>query len=308
MYAITQDTFGGPDVLYRTEVETPRPAPGEVLVRVRAAGVNPVDSAVRAGFFPLFPEPAFALGWDVAGVVEAIGEGVTRFDVGAEVFGLVHFPKAAGAYAEYLVAPAEELIEKPAALSMSAAGALPLAGLTAWQGLVDIARIESGQRVLIHAAAGGVGHLAVQIAKARGAFVIATARTENHAFLTELGADQLIDYTTTDFATAIEPVDIVLDLVGGEYGPRSLSTLRPGGLLVTSVGHNPGLTREEAEQHGICFETIFVAPSAQALTDLAALAEAGRLRVHVDQEFPLVDAAEAHTPTGSAKGKTVLIP
>ncbi|MFD0361349.1 NADP-dependent oxidoreductase [Nocardia sp. GCM10030253] len=308
MYAITQDTFGGPEVLYRTEVERPQPGPGEVLVLVRAAGVNPVDAAVRAGHFPPFPAPPFALGWDVAGVVEAVGAGVTRFDVGAEVFGMPLFPKAAGAYAEYLVAPADELAFKPRALSMSEAGALPLAGLTAWQGLVRIAGSEPGQRVLIHAAAGGVGHLAVQVAKARGAHVIATARTENHAFLTELGADELIDYTATDFATATDPVDVVFDLVGGEYAPRSLRTLNSGGLLVTTVGHNPGLTRVEAEQHGIRFETVFVHPSAEDLAGLAALAEAGKLRVHVEREFDLADAAKAHASTGNARGKTVLIP
>ncbi|WP_406229420.1 NADP-dependent oxidoreductase [Nocardia sp. NBC_01009] len=308
MYAITQDRFGGPEVLYRTEAERPQPGSGEVLVRVRAAGVNPVDSAVRAGHFPLFPTPPFALGWDVAGVVEAVGPGVTRFEVGAEVFGMPLFPKAAGAYAEYLVAPAAELAAKPAALSMSEAGALPLSGLTAWQGLVGLARIEAGQRVLIHAAAGGVGHLAVQVAKARGAHVVGTARAENHAFLTELGADELIDYTATDFTVAIDPVDVVFDLVGGEYAPRSLGALKPGGVLVTTVGHNPGLTSADAERHGVRFETVFVHPSAADLTDLAGLAEAGALRVHVEREFDLIDAAEAHASTGSAKGKTVLIP
>ncbi|MFD0000558.1 NADP-dependent oxidoreductase [Nocardia sp. NPDC127526] len=308
MYAITQDTFGGPEVLYRTEVERPRPGAGEVLVRVRAAGVNPVDSAVRAGRFPLFPEPPFALGWDVAGVVEALGPGVTRFEVGAEVLGLTLFPKAAGAYAEYLVAPADELVAKPAALPMSAAGALPLAGLTAWEGLVNIARIEPGQRVLIHAASGGVGHLAVQIAKARGAHVIATARAEHHAFLADLGADELIDYTATDFATATAPVDIVFDLVGGDYALRSVQVLRPGALLVTTVGHNPGITPEEAESQGIRFETVMVHPSAADLAELVALTQSAALRIHVDREFALADAAKAHGATANAKGKTVLIP
>ncbi|WP_067539481.1 NADP-dependent oxidoreductase [Nocardia crassostreae] len=308
MYAITQDTFGGPEVLYRTEIERPRPAAGEVLVRVRAAGVNPVDAAVRGGHFPLFPEPPFALGWDVAGVVEALGDGVTRFEVGAEVLGLTLFPKAAGAYAEYLVAPSDELVAKPAALPMSAAGALPLAGLTAWEGLVTIAAVEPGQRVLIHAAAGGVGHLAVQIAKSRGAHVIATARTANHAFLTDLGADELIDYTTTDFTTATDPVDVVLDLVGGDYALRSTQLLKPGALLVTTVGHNPGITPEQAAQQGIRFETVMVHPSATDLAELVALTESGALRVHVDREFPLADAAEAHATTGNAKGKTVLVP
>ncbi|MQY06952.1 NADP-dependent oxidoreductase [Actinomadura macrotermitis] len=310
MYAITQDAFGGPEALYRTETGRPVPGPGEVLVQVRAAGVNPVDAAVRAGFFPAFPEPPAVLGWDVAGVVVELGPDVTRFAVGDEVFGMPRFPGAAGAYAEYLTAPAGELARKPAALTMAEAGGLPLAGLTAWQGLVEIARVEAGQRVLVHAAAGGVGHLAVQIAKARGAHVVATARAAAHAFVVSLGADEVVDYTAADFAAATGPVDVVLDLVGGEYAPRSLALLRPGGLLVTTVGHNPGLTADEAERHGVRFATVFVKPSGAALAGLAELAEAGGLRVHVERELPLADAAEAHrlAAKGGARGKTVLVP
>ncbi|MFG2003758.1 NADP-dependent oxidoreductase [Spirillospora sp. NPDC048911] len=310
MFAITQHSFGGPEVLVGMEAERPRPGRGEVLVRVRAAGVNPVDAAIRAGHFPLFPEPPSVLGWDVAGVVEAVGEGVTRLAVGDEVFGLLDFSQEAGAYAEYAVAPAEDLAPKPQALSMAEAGGLPMAALTAWQSLVGIAGVQSGQRVLIHAAAGGVGHLAVQIAKVRGAHVIATAREANHAFLKELGADELIDYTVTDFAAEAAPVDVVFDLVGGEYAPRSLSVLRPGGLLVTAIGHNPGLTADEAEAQGMRFASVFVKPSGADLVSLGVLAEEGKLRVHVERELPLAEAAEAHTlaATRSSKGKTVLIP
>ncbi|MEU8896444.1 NADP-dependent oxidoreductase [Nocardia sp. NPDC048505] len=308
MYAITQNTFGGPEVLHGTEIDRPEPGPGEVLVRVRAAGVNPVDAAVRAGYFPLFPTPPRVLGWDVAGVVESAGADVDRFAAGAEVFGLIGFPGEAGTYAEYVVARAEQLAPKPAALSMAEAGALPLAGLTAWQALVQIAEVAAGQRVLIHAAAGGVGHLAVQLAKARGAHVIATARTVNHDFLRALGANQLIDYTSTDFATTVDIVDVVLDLVGGDYAERSAPLLRPGGMLVTTVGHNPGFTPEAAERHGIRFGTVFVQPAAQELGELATLAADGALRVHVEHEFPLGEAAKAHAPAGGAKGKTVLIP
>ncbi|MEV6277973.1 NADP-dependent oxidoreductase [Nocardia sp. NPDC051832] len=308
MFAITQTTFGGPEVLRGTEIDRPEPGPGEVLVRVRAAGVNPVDAATRAGHFPLFPEPPLVLGWDVAGVVEATGADADRFAVGAEVFGLIKFPAPAGTYAEYVVAPVDQLVAKPAALSMAEAAALPLSGLTAWQALVQIARIEAGQRLLVHAAAGGVGHLAVQIAKARGAHVIATARAVRHGFLAGLGVDELIDYSATDFTTATETVDVVLDLVGGDYTARSLALLKPGGLLVTTVGHNSGLTPEEAEQHGIRLEVVFVQPAAQELGALAALAESGQLRVHVEQEIPLADAARAHALPGGAKGKTVLIP
>ncbi|GAA2598370.1 NADP-dependent oxidoreductase [Actinomadura fulvescens] len=310
MFVITQRSFGGPEVLVGTEIERPVAGRGEVLVRVGAAGVNRVDAAVRAGHFPPFPEPPAVLGWDVAGRVEAVGEGVTRFEVGDEVFGLARFPREAGAYAEYVAAPAEELAPKPRALTMAEAGALPLAALTAWQSLVGIASVQPGQRILIHAAAGGVGHLAVQIAKVRGAHVIATAREANHPFLTDLGADELIDYTVADFAATVAPVDVVLDLVGGEYAPRSLRVLRPGGLLVTAIGHDPGLTAEEAERHGRRFETVSVVPSGADMVSLGVLAEAGRLRVHVEREFPLAEAAKAHAlaETASARGKTVLIP
>ncbi|MEV0245063.1 NADP-dependent oxidoreductase [Nocardia sp. NPDC050712] len=308
MHAITQTTFGGPEVLHHSEIDRPVPGAGEVLVRVRAAGVNPVDAATRAGHFPLFPAPPRILGWDVAGVVEALGPEVDEFEVGAEVLGLLRFPGEAGTYAEYVAAPADQLVVKPAALPMPQAGALPLSGLTAWQALVQIAQLEAGQRLLVHAAAGGVGHLAVQIAKSRGAYVIGTARAVHNEFLRDLGVDEVIDYSTTDFATATDPVDVVLDLVGGDYATRSLPLLKPGGLLVTTVGHNTGLTPEAAEQHGIRFETVFVQPAAEALAALTALAADGALRLHVEREFPLADAARAHESTGNAKGKTVLIP
>jgi NADPH:quinone reductase-like Zn-dependent oxidoreductase len=236
MRAIRQQGFGGPEVLELTEVKRPVPVPTEVLVRVRAAGVNPVEAVIRSGQFPLLGQPPFILGWDVSGVVEGIEPGVTRFRPGDEVYGLPFFPRAASAYAEYVVAPSRQLARKPARLSHAEAAALPLAGLTAWQALVDTAQVASGQRVLIHGAGGGVGHLAVQIAKARGAHMIGTASAAKHDFVAGLGADELIDYRAADFAAHADGVDVVLDTVGGATARRSIGVLRPGGLLVTIVG------------------------------------------------------------------------
>lgn len=193
MRAVMMRSNGGPQVLAVEDVAPPTPVLTEVLVRVRAAGVNPVDAYVRSGAFPLVKPPAI-LGWDLSGVVEEVVPGVTRFRVGDDVFGMPMFPRAAGAYAEYVAAPARQLARKPTALDHVHAAALPLAGLTAWQALVDTANVSAGQRVLIHAAGGGVGHLAVQIAKARGAYVIGTASRSKYEFLRELGADEVLDY------------------------------------------------------------------------------------------------------------------
>ncbi|GAA1997455.1 NADP-dependent oxidoreductase [Catenulispora subtropica] len=310
MRAITLDSFGGPEVLVPADVERPVPGAAEVLVRVRAAGVNPVDLATRAGYFGLVATPPAVPGWDLAGVVEAVGPDVTRFAVGDEVFGLPLFPRPAGTHAEYAVVPQNHLARTPAALSAAEAGALPLAGLTAWQAVVELGRVDAGDRVLIHAAAGGVGHLAVQIAKAREAHVTVTARPENHAFVRSLGADEVIDYTEQDFAQTPAAFDVAIDLVGGEYGWRTLRTVRPGGRLVTVVAHNPGVTEEEAAERQVRLLTVSVRPSAANLAALAHLVETGRLRVHVEWELPLEEAAKAHEllALGGARGKGVLIP
>src|SRR5207342_478443 len=227
MRIIRQHTLGGPEVLELEELPRPEPGPGEVLVRQAAAGVNPVDWKVRArgGFLG---EPPFTVGWDVAGVVEE-GEG---FEPGERVFGMPRFPGEAKAYAEYVTAPADELARIPEGLSDVEAGALPLAGLTAWQALVNTADVQPGQRVLILAAAGGVGHLAVQIAKARGAYVIGTARAAKHTFLAELGADEAVDYTSERVEDRVRDADVVLDLVGDESSAGALATLRDGGLFI----------------------------------------------------------------------------
>ncbi|MGW2013390.1 NADP-dependent oxidoreductase [Streptomyces sp. NPDC001927] len=304
MRAITATAWGGPEVLAEARVARPEPGPTEILVRVHAAGVNPADWKIRAsGGFGPWGEPPI-LGWDVSGVVEAVGFGVTLYAPGDEVFGMPQFPQQGGGYAEYVAAPARHFARKPAGLSHVEAAALPLAGLTAWQALVETARLRAGQRVLVHAAAGGVGHLAVQIAKARGAYVIGTASGAKHDFLRSLGVDEPIDYTTTDFAQAVRDVDIVLDCYGGDYGTRSLPVLRDGGSLVTL----PSPDDVPASVRGIRTGFTLVEPDYAGLLALAALVEAGQLRPEVDTVLPLAEAAKAHAlgESGRTRGKLVL--
>ncbi|MFF4585201.1 NADP-dependent oxidoreductase [Streptomyces sp. NPDC001388] len=307
MRVIRQDVLGGPEVLKEVEVERPAPRPNEVLVRVRAAGVNPTDWKHRAtgGFLG---EPPFVLGWDVSGVVEAVGIGVAAFVPGDEVFGMLPYPFGHGSHAEYVVAPVRALWHKPAALDHVQAGALPLVSLTAWQALVETAALEAGQRVLIHAAAGGVGHVAVQLAKERGAYVIGTASAGKHDFLRALGADEVIDYRETDFTEAVKDVDVVLDTLGGETSVRSLSVVRPGGIVVSILPVGTREFHEEAERLGVRAVRMLVDADRAGMRAIAGLAEAGRLRATIAGTFPLADAAEAHRlgDTGRTTGKLVL--
>src|SRR5436190_9387073 len=311
MKAVVMREHGGPDVFELHEIARPEPAPTEVLVRVAAAGLNPVDWKVREEpWLPeLMGEPPLILGWDVAGTVEAVGYGVTRFASGDRVFGMPWFPRLAQAYAEYVTAPSRHFARTPDALDDEHAGGLPLAGLTAWQALVDTAGVGDGDRVLIHAAAGGVGHLAAQIAKARGARVIGTARAEKHDFLCELGVDEPIDYTTRPFDEVVANVDVVLDLVGGdEYGLRSLRTLREGGLMIAVPEGVTDAVATAAEERSKRATGLLVEPDAAGLESLAALAADGRLSVAIEATFPLAQAAEAHErlQRGRARGKIVL--
>ncbi|MFC5662623.1 NADP-dependent oxidoreductase [Kitasatospora misakiensis] len=309
MRAVSQDTAGAPDVLKVVEVARPEPGRGEILVRVHAAGVNPADWKTRQrGEFATGVRPPFTLGYDVAGVVEAVGQGVTIFRVGDAVFGMPRFPHPAGAYAEYVTAPARHFAPRPAGLTHLQAGALPLASLTAWQALVDTANVRPGQRVLIHAAAGGVGHLAVQIAKARGAYVIGTASAAKHELLRSLGADELIDYRTQDFTRTLRDVDVVLDSLGGPNWARSLRTLRPGGTLISILPPDDTFPAEEAEAAGVRAVFMLVEPDHAGLRAITSLVESGALRVIVDEVFPLEEAARAHTlgETGRTTGKIVL--
>jgi NADPH:quinone reductase-like Zn-dependent oxidoreductase len=307
MRTIRQRALGGPEVLELVEVERPEPAPTEVLVRVRAAGVNPVDWKTRArgGFLG---QPPFTVGWDVAGVVEEVGFGVTRFVPGDRVFGMPRFPREAGAYAEYVTSPSRQLARIPDGLGDVEAAALPLAGLTAWQALVETADVQAGQRVLTLAAAGGVGHLAVQIAKARGAYVVGTARAEKHGFLAELGADEAIDYTRERVEERVGDVDVVLDLVGGESSHGAVATLRDEGLFI-AVPSAAGLEQLRELAGGRARITgILVEPDRTGMEAIAELAATRALRPHVSKTFPLAEAARAHElgETGRTQGKIVL--
>ncbi|GLW05756.1 NADPH:quinone reductase [Microtetraspora sp. NBRC 13810] len=308
MRAISQDVLGGPEVLKEIETERPSPGPTEVLVRVRAAGVNPTDWKHRATG-GLLGRPPFVLGWDVSGVVEAVGVGTTLYKPGQEVFGMLRYPHSHGAFAEYVAAPARTFARKPAEIDHVHAAALPLAALTAWQALVDTAETGAGDRVLVHAAAGGVGHLAVQIAKARGAHVIGTASAAKHDFLRGLGADELVDYRSVDFAEVVKDVDVVIDTMGGDYGPRSLRCLRKGGVMVSLVLSNlaEGLD-DQARELGVRAESMLVEPDHAAMRAIAALAQAGRLRPEIAAVLPLEQAAKAHAlgETGRTTGKIVL--
>nr|WP_131772704.1 MULTISPECIES: NADP-dependent oxidoreductase [Protofrankia] len=310
MRAISQRVYGGPEVLEIVEYDRPVPGPGEVLVRVRAAGVNPADWKIRAGLVRRFGDPPLTLGLDLCGVVETVGERTTRFAPGDVVYGCSFPPR--GAYAEYVAAPTDALAAVPLGVDPVRAAALPVAALTAWQPLVNVAAVTAGQRVLIHAAAGGVGHLAVQIAKARGAYVIGTAQKGKHGFLRGLGADELIDYTTVDFAAVARDIDVVLDPISDDYGPRSLDTLRPGGLLIDVRGTGPdrGVVREQAQARGLRFVEFGFTPSGVDLESIAKLVERGRLRAAIDRVLPLRDAAKAHelSETNRVRGKIVLVP
>ncbi|WP_231640801.1 NADP-dependent oxidoreductase [Nocardiopsis sp. NRRL B-16309] len=308
MRAISQDTLGGPEVLTETTVPRPAPGPSQILVAVHAAGLNPTDWKHRASALFLGRLPLI-LGWDVSGVVEAVGYGVTLFKPGDRVFGMLPYPHGAGAHAEYAVGPARAFAHTPDGIDHVQAGALPLAALTAHQALVDTAGVGDGTRVLVHAAAGGVGHLAVQIAKARGAHVIGTASAAKHGFLRELGADEVVDYRNEDFAEVVEDVDVVLDPLSGPTRTRSLDVLKPGGVLVSLLpGQDPG-EAERAARLGVRVETLLVEADHAGMAAIAGLADEGRLRAHVQATFPLAEAAKAHAlgETERTTGKIVLV-
>lgn len=308
MRIITQHRLGGPEVLEVAETHAPVPAPGEVRIVVGAAGVNPVDAAVRAGYFPLLGEPPFTVGWDVAGTVDAVGEGVTDFAAGDRVLGMPRFPGAASAYAEQVVAPADELVRTPAGVDDVHVAALPLAGLTAYQAIVEIADVKPGQRVLVQAAGGGVGHLAVQIAKALGAQVVGTASTGEVDFVRELGADEVVDYTSQDFTAVVRPVDVVIDPLGGDNIARSLKVTRAGGVVASLLDFSEADTAA-AEARGIRLVRVSVVPNRSALSAIVDLVAAGRLTVHVSATYPLEKAGEAQEQFArGVVGKVVLVP
>ncbi|MGW7201820.1 NADP-dependent oxidoreductase [Streptomyces chryseus] len=305
MRKVMQRSLGGPGVLEVVEADVPEPGWAEVLVEVKAAGVNPVDWKVRGGGLGYLP---FSVGWDVSGVVRALGAGVTRFKVGDEVFGMPRFPIEAGAYADFVTGPSRQFALKPSGLSHVQAAGLSLAGLTAWQALVSTAGLEADQRVLIPAGAGGVGHLAVQIAKCRGAYVMATASTAKHEFVRGLGADEVFDYRSVDVGSHVSGVDVLLATVAGQLEELA-GTLTPGGWVIALNGGDVKAAQHLSEA-GFHSAFMLVEPDRADLETLAALVRSGSLTVHVDKVFPLEQAAEAHRfgETGRSTGKIILVP
>lgn len=306
MKAVRIHAYGEPEVL--TYEDAPLPAIGEedVLIRVHAAAVNPVDWKIRQGHlqgFLDYPLPVI-LGWDVSGVVEAVGANVTAFQVGDEVYSRPNIERD-GAYAEYIAVNAAEVALKPKTIDHVHAAAVPLAGITAWHCLFEAAQLTAGQRVLIHAAAGGVGSYAVQFARWKGAYVIGTASARNRDFLMELGADEVIDYRTTPFETAVEPVDVVFDTIGGDVQERSWQVVKPGGILVSVISPP---SEEKAAAHQCRSAYVFIQPRADWLTEMAQLIDAGTVKPIVDAVLPLTQAVEAHqmSESGHTRGKIVL--
>ncbi|WP_417531540.1 NADP-dependent oxidoreductase [Marinobacter lipolyticus] len=312
MCHVIYDRFGDRDVLQVVTSEVPAPDSGQVLIRIHGAGLNPIDWKTRKGLGFAARQIEHSLPWtpgyDVAGEVVAVADDVTTLAPGDRVMGMIGFPATGGGYAQYTLAAADELAIVPEELDLVTAGALPLAALTAWQALFEVAKLESGQKILIHAGAGGVGHFAVQFALERGAHVVATASAGNRDFLAELGVHEVIDYRTTDVAEECYGLDVVLDLVGGEAGKRSLHTLGEHGVLVTI----PTVTADEiisaAEELGLRAHGMTVRPDVFHLDEIAELIEDGDVKVHIEQAFPLARVADAHEllEGGHVRGKLVL--
>lgn len=308
MRTVTQGTFGGPEVLRLVETERPSPGPAEVLVRVQASGVNPTDWKHRAGG-RFLGDPPFTLGWDVSGVVEEVGLGVAVLQPGDEVIGMLPYPGAGGGYAEYVVVSPRTFVRRPAGLDAPTGAGLPLVGLTAWQALVDVARVRPGDRVLIHAAAGGVGHVAVQIAAHLGAHVIGTASAPKHEVVRGLGATEVVDYRSVDFATELSDIDVVLDTIGDDYGPRSIATMRAGGryVSITPANIHPDLAAT-AGKVGVSTAVMLVERDHASLREVVRLVEDGDLSIQLAATFPIEQVADAHTlaEQGGTTGKIVL--
>ena len=306
MKAVVLHEHGGPEVLKYEDVPRPEPKDDEVLVRVMAAGVNPVDTYVRQGMRSKGGalEHPMILGYDIAGVVEKVGGEVKNFKHGDAVYAYLAVPRGGG-YEQYAIAKPEEMALKPTNIDFEKAAAVPLAATTAWQALVDTAKIEPGQTVLIHGGSGGVGSFAVQIAKARGAKVIATASTANQDLLKQLGVDEPIDYTKTKFEEVVKDVDVVLNAVRGDTLSRSYGVVKKGGIIV-SITDEPDAA--ECEKHSIRCLRMMAHPDAKVLEELTKLIEANKITPIVSQTFSLADVAKAHQQieTHHTRGKIVL--
>ncbi len=312
MKAIILKEAGGPENLIITELPVPEPKKDEVLVKVKAISVNPVDIKTRKGlslYNELKNDEPIILGWDIAGEVVQAGADVTSLEEGDEVFGMINFPGHGKAYAEYVTAPATQLAEKPDLISTQEAAAGTLAALTAWQVLIDEAKLQAGEKILIHAAAGGVGHFAVQIAKYLGAFVIGTASEANYDFVKELGADDFVDYTKEKFEDIVKDADVVFDTVGGDNPMRSLYVLKEGGRLVGIAGGIADEVVKMAEAKKIKAWRHLVHSNGDDMEQIAELMEAGTIKAYIFKEYAFEEMAEAHRQieTGKTRGKIVVV-
>lgn len=303
MKAVRMHKFGGPEVLIYEDAPMPQPKEGEVLIKVAAAGINPIDWKVGEGYLnhtlPMIP------GGEFSGTVEATGLGVSAFKAGDAVFAMADISQD-GAYAEFITVSADTLCPIPSSVDLMTAAALPLAGTTAWQALTEQARLASGQTILIHGAAGAVGGFAVQFAKAKGAKVIATASGTDLDYVRGLGADVVIDYKTQKFEDAAKGVDAVLDTIGGETQSRSWQTLREGGVLVTTVGITTDVS--EAAARGIQGKALGAHPDGAELAEIARLVDAGQVKPRIASVYPLAEARQAQefAKSGLAHGKVML--
>jgi len=306
MNAVLIEAFGGPEVLRLQEIPIPEPREGEVLLKIMAASVNPVDYKIRLGKYPAVEvdKLPYILGRDVAGVVQACGPGVTAFIKGDSLYAVVGIDR--GGYAEYVVVKESEASLKPRTLDYVAAASVPLAGLTAWQGLFRYGDLKSGQRVLVHGGSGGVGHFAIQFAKAKGAYVITTTSEPHLDFVRQLGADEVIDYKRQRFENEVRLVDMVFDLIGGETQDRSWGVLKRGGILVSTLN---APSQQKASVYGVRGTRYTVEESGSELGEIAGLIDLGKVKPTVSKTFAMSDAAAAQqfVEQGNTQGKVVLI-
>ena len=306
MKAIIINEYGDENVLNFTDVEIPEPQKDEILVKVYAAGVNPADWKVRGGAGERFGlELPIISGGDIAGTVEEVGGGIEKFKRGDAVYGLTVSGGFSGGYAEYAIVKPDGIAPKPESLDFESAAAIPVAALTAWQAMFDLANLSSGQKILITGASGGVGSMAVQLAKAKGAFATGTASGKNEQYVRDLGADEFVDYTKQNFEEIVKDVDVVFDTVGGETLERAFKTLKKGGFLVSSGG-TP--SEEKAHEFGVETAFVFCQPNANQLLEINKLIEAGKLKIHIQTVLPLAEAKKAHllSQSGRTRGKIVL--
>jgi len=307
MKAVTINQYGDQSVLNYADVERREPKSDEVLVQTRAAAVNPVDWKIRDGLGEMFGlKLPIVLGCEIAGTIEKVGNDVRDFKEGAAVYGYVSLERNGG-YAEYTIAKTDEIALKPESLDFENAAAIAVGALTSWQAIFDTANLQSGQRILITGASGGVGSMAVQLAKAKGAFVIATASGKNEDFVRSLGADEFVDYTREKFEAVVKEVDVVYDTVGGDTLERSFQTLKRGGFLVTTVAPP---SEEKAEKFDVRIAMVGVEPSAKQLGEINQLIAAGKLKTHVATVLPLAEVRKAHqlSESGRTRGKIILRP